>query len=92
MGISTPVHGDDFISSGDPQNLTKLEANLNGRFEIKTTTIGNGSGMTKEGRVLNRVLSITEEVREYEPDQRHAELIIEDMHLNDANAVTTPGE
>ena len=45
----------------------------------------------KEGRALNIVLRITEDGWEYEPDQRHAELIIEDMHLKDANAVTTPG-
>ena len=48
--------------------------------------------MVKEGRALNRVLRITEDGWEYEPDQRHAELIIEDMHLKDANSVTTPGE
>ena len=29
---------------------------------------------------------------EYDPDQRHAELIIEDMHLKEEIAVTTQGE
>ena len=48
--------------------------------------------MVKEGRALNIVLRITEDGWEYEPDQRHAELIIEDMHLKDANPVTTQGQ
>ena len=71
------VHGDDFISSGEPQNLKKFETKLNDRFEIKTTTIGNGGEYVKEGRALNMVIRITDNGWEYEPDQRHAELLAE---------------
>ena len=43
-------------------------------------------------RVLNRILRITEQGWEYEPDQRHAEMIVEQLGLKDAKAVETPTE
>ena len=86
------VHGDDFISSGCTQGLKLLEERLGKRFEIKTSIVGTGVDQVKEARVLNRVIRITEHGWEYEPDQRHAELIIEDMGMKEANPVNTPGE
>ena len=40
-----------------------------------------GSKHAKEGKVLNRVIRITESGWEYEADQRHGELIVEMMGL-----------
>ena len=42
--------------------------------------------------MLNRIVRVSEKGWEYEPDQRHAELIVESLGLTSANAVTTPGE
>ena len=43
-------------------------------------------------RILNRIVEWTEEGINYEADQRHAELIIEGMGLNESsNTVVTPG-
>ena len=61
--------------------LQKLES----RFEIKTSVIGTGVGEVREARVLNRILRITELGLEYEPDQRHAEMIVEQLGLKDAH-------
>ena len=62
------------------------------RFEVKTTVIGNGEGEAKEGRVLNRVIRITEKGWEYEGDQRHGEIIVKSQNLDEAKEVGTPGE
>ena len=62
------------------------------RFEIKTKVIGNGQREEAEARVLNRMIRITDEGWEHEPDQRHAELIISGLRLEGAKAVGTPGE
>ena len=34
------VHGDDFVSVGDPESLKWMKDKLSARFEIKTTTVG----------------------------------------------------
>ena len=45
-----------------------------------------------EGIVLNRVLWCTPTGWEVEADQRHADLIAQELALEDARGVTTPGE
>ena len=45
-----------------------------------------------EGRLLNRVLRCTHKGWEIKPDQRHVDLIIQDLDLGKANEVITPGE
>ena len=42
--------------------------------------------------MLNRVIRVGDDGWEYEPDQRHAELIVEAMGMNAAKGVVTPGE
>ena len=46
----------------------------------------------KEARLLNRIIRRTEEGWEYEADQRHAELIVKGLGLEEAKAVATPAE
>ena len=65
---------------------------MEGRFEIKTSVIGTGVGEVREARVLNRILRITDSGWEYEPDQRHADMIVEQLSLKEAKAVETRTE
>ena len=66
---------------------------LEGRFKTKTQIIGTGSnGEVAEARVLNRVIRVTPEGWEYEPDQRHVDMLIEGFGLKEAKAVSSPGE
>ena len=81
---------------------------LKARFEIKTQAIGApkrvGSACApsqlggptdqsvQEGRVLNRVVRWTPDGWEMEPDQRHVDLIVQELGLADARPVSTPGE
>ena len=90
--IKDLVHGDHFVSSGRGKDLLWLKGKLQGRFEIKTKVIGLGQGESREERVLNRVISVGPEGWQYEPDQRHAELIIRGLGLEGAHSVKTPGE
>ena len=86
------MHGADFASVGSRVALKWFRQQLESRFEIKTIVIGTGIGEVREARVLNRILRITELGWGYEPDQRHAEMIVEQLGLKDAKAVETPTE
>ena len=44
----------------------------------------------KEMRVLNQIIRITNEGVEYEVDQRHAELAVKQLDLENSNSVVTP--
>ena len=72
------VHGDDFVCVGGSTNLTWFKSQLAERFEIKTKLMGLKAGESREERILNRVIRVTPEEWEYEADQRHADLIIQE--------------
>ena len=86
------LHGDDVASVGNRASLQWFRQKLEGGFDIKTSVIGTGVREVREARVLNRILRITENGWEYEPDQRHAEMIVEQLGLKEAKAVETPTE
>ena len=88
------VHGDDFASTGTEASLRWLDGKLSEAYELKTKYLGPdvARGHVSEMRVLNRVIAWSEDGITYEPDQRHAELIIKDMGLSgSSNGVVTPG-
>ena len=90
--VSTTVHGDDFTSTGTEVNLKWLQAGLESAFEITTEFLGPSRARhMQEVRILNRVISWNEECLSYEADQRHAEIMIRELGLEGAKAVTTPG-
>ena len=57
-------------------------------------TVTNGEGRVEgsECRLLNRIVRCTQSGWEIEPDQRHADLLVQALELKGANGVTTPGE
>ena len=64
---------------------------MESKFEIKSEVLGPGPHQSKQIRVLNRVISWTDEGLVYEPDQRHAEIVIRELGLEGAKAVNSPG-
>ena len=54
------VHGDDFVCVGDAKDLKWLEGCLKERFEIKSRTMGLKGGESREERILNRVIRVSE--------------------------------
>ena len=91
-GITTMVHGDDFVSVGTQESLKKLEELMTKRFELKIAMVGREEGYEKESRILNRIVRVTENGWEYEPDQRHAEIVIKEFGLENAKEVAMPTE
>ena len=89
--LAMTVHGDDFIASGSDLDLAWLRAQFEKRFEVKVQILGPGPKQEREVRVLNRVIRWTDCGLEFEPDQRHAEMVVRDLGLENANAVATPG-
>ena len=68
-----------------------LERCFSTKFEVKNEYLGPGSHHQKSIRVLNRVLEWKEEGISYEADQRHAEIVIRELGLENSKPVTTPG-
>ena len=86
------VHGDDFTTLGNDDNLNWYEAELAKHFELKLRgRLGVGCPGDNEIRILNRIVRITDKGLEYEADPRHVELIVESLQLQDSKPVSSPG-
>ena len=90
-GIIMTVHGDDFTSSASTKNLEWLKRKFEEKFEVTAKLLGPEVGQEREIRVLNRVIRWEADGLVYEPDQRHAEMIIREFGLEGAGSVLTPG-
>ena len=90
-GLMLTVHGDDFTSTGSTRDLAWLKVQFETKFEITAKVLGPEAGQEREIRVLNRILRWESNGIVYEPDQRHAEMIIRDLSLETAGSVLTPG-
>ena len=94
--IKVMVHGDDYVSSGFDEDLRWLKTVLEADYEIKTQLIGMpdhdaSKGEIVEGKVLNRVIRATAGGWQLEADPRHAELIAEQMGVQNGKGLITPG-
>ena len=92
--ICTTVHGDDFVSEGTYKSLKWMDDMLRKHFEVKTETMGEGLGLVKEMRLLNRLVTWTTPGIMWEPDPRHCETVLRELGLdgNGVTSVVTPGE
>ena len=68
-----------------------FETQINDKYEIKTEHLGSDSHQKQEIRVLNKTIRWTAVGIEYEPDQRHAEIIIKEMGVEGAKPSASPG-
>ena len=85
------VHGDDYLSSGQSEDLDWLKAGLEKEFEIQTQRVGKGEGKETEGKILNRIVRWTEEGYELEADPRHIELVVKQLGIEGEKPFATPG-
>ena len=69
------VHGGGFTIIGPRNQVEWFKAKFQGKYEVKTTTLGMAEDLQKEARVLNRTPRFTTTAVEYE----HADLIIRDF-------------
>ena len=91
MDIDPMVHGDDLLVVGSAKALQWTNQGMRKKYEIKAQVLGPDHGMEKEVKMLNRILRWTSKGIEYEPDQRHAELVIQELGLEGCKPVDTPG-
>ena len=89
--IKVVVHGDDFVSEACKADLVWFDKALGKHFELKTEVLGPDSGEVREVRILNRVLRWEKEGITWEADQRHAELVVEQLGLEKSKPVSSPG-
>ena len=89
--VAVMVHGDDYMCEGSESALKKLRDQLSKAFEIKHSIMGLANHLQKEGKILNGIVSVDENGWYVEGDQRHGELIIKELGLEEAKGVTTPG-
>ena len=89
-GIALTVHGDDFTATGPTASLKWLQYKMGKRYDIKTKFLGPEAGMEREMQVLNRTICWDKRGVTYEADQRHAEIVINEMGLRKGKSVVTP--
>ncbi len=95
QNIRLLVHGDDFFVLADEEGQQYLEKLLSSRYDYRCEgAVGPEDGDGTELCMLNRTIRYDKEtgVLEYEADQRHAELIVRTLGLENAKPVSTPGE
>ncbi len=85
------VHGDDFTFMGEDSSLKWITLELQKVYELKVrATLGPDPNDDKSVRILNRILSWNEQGIQYEPDQRHVEIVIKALGLEKGKSVVTP--
>ena len=84
------VHGDGFVSTADGDDLLWFKGVLEQKFELKSTIVGHQTEDEKSVKVLNRVITAVDHGFIYEPDIRHAELVIKKLGLENADKVSSP--
>ena len=55
------VHGDDFVTIGDQEELQWLKTELERTFEISIAVIGHDEGLETAEKVSNRILSVVDD-------------------------------
>ena len=88
--IRVVVHGDDFTILAKEGRLNEFKMAMESRFEIKLKARLKDIGDSV--RILNRVVTVTDEGIEYEADQRQSEIIVRELGLESkSKTVVTPG-
>ena len=76
LSLKVTVHGDDFAVAGPKSAVKWFQTKMRGKYDINTDMLGPEGASVKEVKFLSRIIRWTEKGLEYEPDIRHAELII----------------
>ena len=91
-GIRVVVHGDDFTFLGSDSELDWVTTVMTEEYDIKLRgRLGPHKGDQKSITILNRCVEWRHDGIYYEPDPRHAEIIINEMNVANSASVVTPG-
>ena len=91
-GIRTHIHGDDYVSTGKPEQLKWTGAQPENKCTVNRQLLGPGEDNAKQVNILNRI-AMWDNTRgiTYEADPWHVEIIIKQLQLNGAKPVSRPG-
>jgi len=90
--IRIVVHGDDFTCLGYSDQLDWLREQFASRFTVKfKARLGPQEGDDKSVQILNRVVTWGDHGIEYEPDQRHADIMVDELELSQQEVSHNPG-
>ena len=78
---------------GSRSSVKWLQGQLELAFDMKTVIAGHDQvdGVVAEAKILNRVIRAVPGGWEYECDQRHVEIILEELQMQECKPVSTPG-
>ena len=88
--INVTVHRDDFLVTADSENLWWVMKEVHKKFEAETCVLGPEKGLDREATCPKRKLLWSAEGIRYEPDPKHASIIMEETGTENSKAVTTP--
>ena len=90
--IRAVIYGDDFTLLGSDSALNWFRSSIKVKYEVSIGgRLGPDDGDDKSVRILNRVIEWTDKGISYEADQRHAEIIIKQLEVNDMKPLSVPG-
>ena len=86
------VHGDDFITLGPEADIKWFKEKMNSAYQCKLVgMIGPEPEDNKSMKLLNRIVEWKEPGIFLESDQRHAEIIVRELGLENSKGSNTPG-
>jgi hypothetical protein len=88
------VHGDDFTFLGYEKDLDDIEEKMGSWYDIKVRgRLGDGPEDVKKIDILNRSIIWTGEELVYRADEKHAEILLKELGLEDGSrGLTSPTE
>ena len=88
--LRVAAHVDDFLLSGEMQDLSWLRDRLKEKYELKVQVAGWERGDARELSFLGRVIRTTSTGIELEGDDKHVSKLEEEWGMANCNPVATP--
>jgi hypothetical protein len=90
--IRAVIYGDDFTLLGADHHLDWFRKTIQDKYRVSIKgRLGPGEHDSRSVRLLNRVIEWDSAGIKYEPDLRHAEIVIQQLELEDKYPLSTPG-
>ena len=80
------VHGDDLASTGPKAHLEWFKSVFDGAYGCKHHWLEPDDKEEKSTRILNTVIPWTKEGIKHETDQRHVEVVLDQLQLTEAKS------
>ena len=85
------THVDDFLCSGERSDQRWLKKEISKEFEIKGEIIGSKLNEVRESQFLGRTIRWKSEGYEYEANEKHVRILLEEWNMRDARTLSSPG-